>query len=427
MADALWTETCGADRWREPRDDVAAPIATLPDEKIWEMRGSERRQLITYARQRLELQLAQRGADTEDIRSAAAALDPNALTLGFARRFTAYKRPHLLLQDPERLARLLSDATRPVQIVVAGKAHPADWRGKQLIRDWVRFTARPDVRRRAVFIEDYDIVLAAMLVQGIDVWINTPLRPWEASGTSGMKVLVNGGLNLSSLDGWWAEAYDPDVGWALGDGESHDDPGAPPSRADVDALFALLETRIVPEFYERDAAGIPRRWVARVRASMSRLTARFSSSRMVLQYATQVYRPAEREQARREAAGAGVARELAVWARRLNSLWHEIHVGALDAQASPDEVAFQVHAYLGELAPDEVAVQLYAEASGEEPAVCVELARGEPLAGAANGFVYALTLRSRRPAGDFTARAVPRSASARIPLELPLIRWGERR
>jgi starch phosphorylase len=424
-ADALWTDACGSDRWREPRDDVAAPLAQVSDERLWSMRGAQRGELIGYARSRVALQLAQRGSDQRAIRRAASALDPNTLTLGFARRFTAYKRPHLLLQDPDRLARLLNDEARPVQIVVAGKAHPADARGKTMVREWVEFVSRPDVRQRAVFVEDYDLALAATLVKGIDVWINTPLRPWEASGTSGMKVLVNGGLNLSSLDGWWAEAYEPEVGWALGDGEGSADPDATPSRAEVDRLFELLERRIVPEFYDRDAGGIPRRWVGRIRASMTRLTARFSSSRMVLQYLREQYLPAAREREARAADGAAPARELAAWARRVRTCWREVHVGALQAGAAAAGTQFQVPVYLGEMRPDDVAVQLYAEARGPEPAVCLDMQRGASLAGAANGFVYTAALQTARPHGDFTPRVVPRARHARVPLELPLIRWGD--
>lgn len=424
-ADALWTEACGAERWREPADDVAAPIERVPAAALWTMRSQQRSELIAYARRRVAQQLAQRGADAAAVEFAARVLDPNTLTLGFARRFTAYKRPHLLLQDPDRLARLLNDEQRPVQIIVAGKAHPQDERGKELIREWVRFMSRPDVRPRAVFVEDYDIALAATLVKGIDVWINTPLRPWEASGTSGMKVLVNGGLNLSSLDGWWAEAYEPDVGWALDDGGDHDTPDAPVSAHEVDRLFCLLERQIVPEFYDRDASGIPQRWVARVRASMTRLTARFSSSRMVLEYLKGAYLPAARRVEQRFADGARAARELAAWERRLREGWQEIHVGAAAAIPSGDAVVFEVPVYLGRVSPEDVVVELYADALGAEPAVRAVMTRVAPLTGAENGHRYSATLRTARPRGHFTPRVVPRRDDVLIPLELPLIRWGE--
>lgn len=424
-ADALWTETCGSERWREPKDDVAAPLEHVPAAAIWAMRTTQRAELIAYARRRVSLQVAQRGADAATVELAARVLDPDALTLGFARRFTAYKRPHLLLQDPERLVRLLKDPRRPVQIIVAGKAHPQDQRGKELIRDWVRFTSRPDVRSRAVFVEDYDIALAATLVKGIDVWINTPLRPWEASGTSGMKVLVNGGLNLSSLDGWWAEAYEPDVGWALEDGGDHDNPDTPPSHDEVDRLFCILEKQIVPEFYDRDSMGIPQRWIARIRRSMMRLTPRFSSSRMVLEYAYGSYLPAARAQAARFADCALRARELAAWERRLRDGWHEIRIGATRARRTADGFVFEVAVHLGRLRPEDVRVELYADGRGTEPAVHVSMTPVPPPAGAADGAHYSATLRTERPAGHFTPRVLPRAEHVSVPLEVPLIRWGE--
>ena len=196
-------------------------------------------------------QLAACGASPEAVDGAKHLFDPNTLTLGFARRFATYKRPNLLLHDPERLLRLLTNPQRPVQLIIAGKAHPADRAGQALIQEWIQFIRQPEARPHVMFLSDYDMLLTEHLVQGVDVWINTPRRPWEASGTSGMKVLVNGGLNLSELDGWWAEAYTPDVGWALGDGQEHgDDPAW--DAIEADALYDLLEREVIPEFYARD-------------------------------------------------------------------------------------------------------------------------------------------------------------------------------
>jgi glycogen phosphorylase len=222
--------------------------------------------------------LAARGASPEDLAQAAQILDENVLTLGFARRFATYKRPNLLLHDPARLINILTNADRPVQLVLAGKAHPQDTEGQEMITQWIEFARRPEARSRVVFLSDYDVLMAEHLVQGVDVWVNTPRRPWEASGTSGMKVLVNGGLNLSELDGWWAEAYSPEVGWAIGDGREHGDD--PSWDAEAESLYAILETEVVPEFYSRDEHGIPRNWVARMRESMARLTPVFSTNRV---------------------------------------------------------------------------------------------------------------------------------------------------
>ena len=213
------------------------------------------------------------------------------MTLGFARRFATYKRPNLLLHDPERLLRLLTNPERPVQLIIAGKAHPEDRAGQALIHEWIHFIRRPETRAHIVFLSDYDMLLTEHLVQGVDVWINTPRRPWEACGTSGMKVLVNGGINLSELDGWWAEAYTPEVGWALGDGLEHDDDPAWDA-VEAEALYDLLEGEVIPEFYARDESGIPTAWVKRMRESMARLTPRFSANRTVREYTEQYYIPA---------------------------------------------------------------------------------------------------------------------------------------
>ena len=256
----LWTAACGKERWRGVPDALPALVSSLSDEQLWRMAGEERQTLIQKVRARLTRQLASRGYPPEIVAEAANVLDPNALTLGFARRFTGYKRPNLLLEDPARLARLLNDPARPVQLVLAGKAHPADSEGRNMIRDWIEIAQRPEFRRRVVFLEDYDITLAQELVQGVDVWINTPRRPWEACGTSGMKVLVNGGLNLSERDGWWEEAYAPELGWAIGDGREY--PEGEQDAQDAEALYRDPRARGRPGILcarcGRDAAAMAR-------------------------------------------------------------------------------------------------------------------------------------------------------------------------
>src|SRR5665213_850604 len=240
LADDLWTQACGKDRWLGMPESLARNIREVSDQKLWQFRTASRKSLVDYARERLSRQLEASGASLEAAAAVRHLLDPNALTLGFARRFATYKRPNLLLHDRERLLRLLSDPRRPVQLIIAGKAHPADKPGQALIQEWIRFIREPEVRPHVIFLSDYDMLLTEHLVQGVDVWINTPRRPWEASGTSGMKVLVNGGINLSELDGWWAEAYTPAIGWAIGDGKEHgDDP--PMDAIEADALYTILE------------------------------------------------------------------------------------------------------------------------------------------------------------------------------------------
>jgi starch phosphorylase len=289
-ADDLWTEACGKGRWLAPSSTLEADFRQVSDKQLWALRTSSRESLVEFAREDVGRQMAALGAEPEATARAQARLDPGVLTLGFARRFATYKRPNLLLYDPDRLLRILKNPGRPAQLILAGKAHPADQAGQALIQEWIRFIGR-EVSPPVVFLADYDMRLAERLVQGVDVWINTPRRPWEASGTSGMKVLVNGGINLSELDGWWDEAYTPEVGWALGDGLEHGDDPARDAAA-ANALYERLEQEVTPAFYVRDEKGIPTAWVARMRESMAGLTPRFDAGRTVRQYAEQHYLPA---------------------------------------------------------------------------------------------------------------------------------------
>ncbi len=212
-ADSLWMESCGKGRWLGAMESLEQDIRQVSDARLWQFRAAARKSLVEFARRRLSQQLAASGASADEIDAAAHLFDCDILTLGFARRFATYKRPNLLLHDPARLLRLLGDPRRPAQLIIAGKAHPDDRPGQAMIKQWIDFIRCPEVRRHIIFLSDYDMLLTENLVQGVDVWINTPRRPWEACGTSGMKVLVNGGINLSELDGWWAEAYSPEVGW----------------------------------------------------------------------------------------------------------------------------------------------------------------------------------------------------------------------
>jgi starch phosphorylase len=279
-ADTLWTGACGKPRWRGTLESVEDDLKQLSDETLWRFRGEGRRQLIDFLRQRLVRQHRGRGAARARIRECDTVLDPDALTLGFARRFAEYKRPNLLLHEPERLVRLLTNRDHPVQLVIAGKAHPKDNVGKRLLRQWQDFIETNGMHERVVFVEDYDLGVAAKMTQGVDVWINTPRRPWEASGTSGMKILVNGGLNLSELDGWWAEAYAPELGWAIGDGLEHTDIAAWDAE-EAKQLYRLLENEVVPCFYQREVNGLPSAWVGRMRESMGHLTSQFSTPKII--------------------------------------------------------------------------------------------------------------------------------------------------
>ncbi len=420
-ADALWMSAAGAARWLGSLDDLPQAIHLLSDAELWTFRAKGRQTLVHAVRQYLMQQRRQYGADPHIVEEAQSVLDPQVLTLGFARRFAAYKRPNLLLHDPDRLRRILTHAERPVQLIVAGKAHPQDEEGKRLVRQFVQFTRQPAVWQRAVFLEDYDIELAKHLVQGVDVWINTPRRPWEACGTSGMKVLVNGGLNLSELDGWWAEAYTAEVGWGLGDGLEHPEPEW--DAIEAGQLYDLLEQHIVPAFYDHDPQGIPVCWVERMRASMARLTPHYSSNRMLREYVEQLYVPTTARFRERTANVARLGRELAAWDQVLEQCWPELHFGRMQVERADDSWIIQVPVYLSRLDPAFVRVELYAEAWEGQPPVCEPMICGEAVAGAVNAYLYRGRMAATRPVDHFTPRIVPMHPSALVPLEASYILW----
>ncbi len=419
LADALWSEVCDRECWAGSSDVLERNIRAIPDARLWQFRNARAAELVGYARRQLARQLAAAGSPPEAVDATAYLLDPNILTLGFGRRFATYKRPNLLLADPDRLLALLGNPDRPVQLIMAGKAHPADQPGQDLVQQWIRFIRLPEVRRRIIFLADYDMHLAEHLVQGVDVWLNTPRRPWEACGTSGMKVLVNGGLNLSELDGWWAEAYAPEVGWALGDGRQHDDVEANDA-AEAEALYTLLEQGVVPCFYDRDAHGIPAAWVARMRESMARLTQRFSSTRTVQEYAERHYIPAAAGYSRRAANGGARGADLVLWRRDLEQGWAALHFGDIRVETEGGRHEFEVEVFLHDLARADVAVELYAEGiDGAAPA----RERMRPVRSLTGGQVYAATVPATRPATDYTPRAVPAREGVAVPLEEARICW----
>jgi glycogen phosphorylase len=420
-ADGIWTKCCGKERWRGASDELSRRIAAITDDELWEMRGEGRRRLVAMARRHLATQLRERGFGHDVVHKAGSVLDPNILTIGFARRFTAYKRPNLLLRDLPRLDRILCDEQHPLQIVVAGKAHPADTEGKAMIREWIELARQPRYRRRVVFLEDYDIALAQELVQGVDVWVNTPRRPWEACGTSGMKVLVNGGLNCSILDGWWDEAYSPEVGWAIGDGRGGEAKDVDPR--DADSLYSLLETEIVPGFYARDADGLPRAWIARIRRSMATLTPNFSAGRMLRQYVEDAYLPQVEAYRARTANEGALAKELREWRDTLRRQWSALHIGQPTVVGIGNRWRCSVPVFLGDISPSAVQVELFADEYNDHPAEVAVLHQEHPIPGTANGYIYAGEVAGSRQPDEYTVRVVPFHPAAQLPLELPLIAW----
>jgi glycogen phosphorylase len=423
-ADDLWTETCGKSRWLGSMESPERNINCISSDRLWQFRAAAGKSLVAYVRDRLSRQLAASGAPPGEVEEAKRLFNPDALILGFARRFASYKRPNLLLHDPERLLRLLNNPERPVQLILAGKAHPADEAGKGLIREWMRFIRRPDARPHVIFLSDYDMLLTERLVQGVDVWINTPRRPWEACGTSGMKVLVNGGLNLSELDGWWAEAYAPELGWAIGDGLEHgDDPAW--DAAEAGQLYRILEEEVVPEFYKRDSSGIPQSWVARMRESMSRLTPRFSANRAVREYTELRYIPAAAAYRSRRAGNGAGGKLVVEWRRSLVQKWAELRFGDVTVETHDGRHEFKVQLFLNGIDPKSICVELYADGinggAPERQAMNPD-PPGQP-AGDSKDCIYRAALLAVRSSSDYTARVIPHCNGVAVPLEEARILW----
>lgn len=421
-ADSLWTEASGKDRWLGTPEKLEQQIRCLPDARIWEMRSASEKTFIDYIRSRYARQLATMGLPTEEIEEARKIFHPSVLTLGFARRFVTYKRPNLLLQDPERLQRILTNPDRPVQLILAGKAHPGDRPGQALIREWVTFINQYRLKQRVVFLSDYDMLLTEHMVQGVDLWINTPQRPWEACGTSGMKVLVNGGLNVSELDGWWDEAYAPGLGWAIGDGQEHgDDPAW--NRTEAEQLYNLLEQEVIPAFYTRNEEGIPVGWVKRMRESMARLTPLYSASRSLPEYTEKYYLPAALAYRKRAAEGGQWGKQIVAWQRHLEKRWEKLRFGSVSVDTTNQHHLFEVQVYLEGLCPGEVSVELYADGTeGREPVRQVMDPREQGVSGSAVS-VYRATVPADRPATHYTPRMIPRHETISVPLECAHILW----
>lgn len=421
FSDALWTLFCGKGRWAGNVEGLREQIEAIQDETIWRFRGESRGNLVHYIRQRIIEKLRLRQATDDEQTSVQNIFDPNTLTLGFARRFAEYKRPNLLLHDPDRLIHLLTNSRYPVQLVIAGKAHPADSDGQRLIQEMANFVRRPEVRKHMVFLADYDMAMAEQFVQGVDVWINTPRRPWEACGTSGMKLLANGGLNLSELDGWWAEAYTPEVGWALGDGKTHAEPEW--DAAEANELYCLLEEQVIPEFYQRDERGIPEKWVARIRASVAILAPEFSSNRMLRDYVEKYYLPATINYQQRIDNHAAAAKELVVWQQQLTQHWSAIYMQNFQVESSDSEHHLSLHVYLDDLSADFIRAEIYADVQGNNEPFCQVMERKAALQGAVNGYVYETTVPADRPADHYTPRLVANHRHANIPAEEAHIKW----
>ncbi len=427
-------------RWRvEPADPtIWQRVERIPAEELWRVHDLRREQLVAYARRRLRAQLERRGAHWAEIEAADEVLNPAALTLGFSRRFATYKRATLILRDPDRLARIFNQPGRPVQILFAGKAHPRDDAGKELIRQIVALGREEPFRRRLVFLEDYDVAMARWLVQGCDVWLNLPHRPEEASGTSGMKAVLNGALHLSTLDGWWDEAWraaehqPAPIGWAVGQGERYESLEEQ-DHVEADIVYDLLERDVVPTYYDRGPDGLPRRWIARMKASIRALCPTFNTHRMVQQYTERYYLPAARRSAILTAGEMARARALAAWRARVHDGWPAVRVELLDAEPRVElpvggEVRASARVQLGGLSPDDVAVELClgrVDPHGE--LVDVETTTMQPVDGEGDGYQrYEVSIAACHKSGlhGFSIRVLPAHPDLATPFQPGLIAWA---
>jgi starch phosphorylase len=421
-------------------------INTIPDEEFWRPHQRCKEHLIAFARNRLKAQIQRRGTYHAELNWAEEVLDPEALTIGFARRFASYKRGNLLFTDPKRLVRLLSDPKRPVQLIFSGKAHPRDTEGKEIIRRIIHFATQYDVRRRIVFLEDYDINVARLLVRGVDVWLSNPRRPMEASGTSGMKAAINGALNISTLDGWWCEGYKPEGGWVIGGGENYEDAGYQ-DMVESQALYNILENEVIPLYYTRSVDNLPRAWIQRVKHSIKWIASRFNTHRMIAEYTRRFYNPAAAKWRYLTADSMSRAKVLSRWKSSIKEAWSELSIedvrvrvnnGQDTEQLSPKcsrlkvglELSVRALIRLGRISPDDVSVELYhgpvdtwgsikdgsairmdyKEADGQDGEHC---------------FVGLMPCRRTGQYG-FAVRVLPRCADLVDPYELGLILWETR-
>ena len=430
---ALLYERYIGPRWHEEPTNKTLwdRVDRIPDAELWRSHERMRERLVGFVRRRLRKQLLSRGANRAWIKQASEVLDPEALTIGFARRFATYKRANLILRDPARLSRILNDPERPVQLIFAGKAHPKDHPGKELIRQLVHLAEQPEFRKRIVFVEDYNIEVGRYLVQGVDVWLNNPRRPLEASGTSGMKVPPNGGVNFSILDGWWCESYAQDNGWAIGAGEDYDDQEYQ-DEVESTALYDLLEKEIVPTFYDRSSDGVPRDWTRIMKNSMRTVNAEFNTNRMVEEYTERFYVPCIDNCQRLGADQYTRAQDLAGWRQRVARCWNKVTVvrveGApLGSQPMGTSLPVRAAIKLGDIPPEEVLVEVYhglLDSMGQ--IIDGEAATLFPGEAQADGSIeYTGNIACRRAGRrGFTVRAMPRKEG--FPLgrfETGLITW----
>jgi len=429
----LYDNYLGAD-WNEDQDPVHIwrQVKQIPLSELWRAHENCRTRLVGFARRALFRQLKEQGASTDALRESMGVLNPETLTIGFARRFATYKRATLLFRNPDRLDKILNHSTRPVQLIIAGKAHPQDNEGKAFIKSILHLTREPRFRNRIVFLENYNMTIASLLVSGCDVWLNNPRRPLEACGTSGMKALANGVLNLSVLDGWWDEGYSPDYGWAIGQGE--EDPNHElQDETESRALYNLLEKQVAPLFYQRTADGIPQIWCESMRSSIRDLMPRFSSHRMVLEYYQKYYLPSSRRFQSLTADNFAAAQAQAEWRHKLMTSWNDVIIRSISSTADGsqrtvgEEMVFEARVHLGALAPEDVTVEIYygpLDHMGEfTDRTTHPLEPAQDLGGKVWLFKNTVTCRNTGKFG-YTIRVTPSQKRLANPFVLGLICWA---
>ncbi len=417
--------------WNDAETEDWARIDDIRDDELWRAREQSRDRMVVFVRDRLRNSLVNRGMSASDAAWADDALDSRILTVGFARRFATYKRANLLLSQPERLKALLLSPDRPLQIVFAGKAHPQDDQGKEMIRQIIQFSSDPEIRHRITFVPDYDIAVARMLYQGCDVWLNNPRRPLEACGTSGEKAALNGVLNCSILDGWWDEMFDGENGWAISSAESYEDL-ARRDAVEAGSLFDILERQVVPLFYDRFEGPVPRRWVRRIKSSLRSLGPQVVASRMVRDYVEQLYEPIASQADALSSSGHARARALAAWKARIHAGWDGVKIVSVETEAAVTDLGTSRHvdaiAELGSLDPDDVAVELLHGIVGPTDELvsptCVALSLRD--LGEENGHYRYTGEFTCETAGryGFTVRIVPAHPDLTTPLEMGAIAWA---
>ncbi len=409
-------------------------IDKIPDEELWRTHERRRERLVAFARRRMIMQAKAHGGSQEELAEAAEVLDPSALTIGFARRFATYKRATLIFKDIMRLEKIINDKEKPVQFIIAGKAHPKDEEGKRFIQEIYQITKAEGFKRKIVFLENYDMNVAHYLVEGCDVWLNNPRRPLEASGTSGMKVIANGGLNFSVLDGWWDEGFDPEVGWKIGSGEEYTDPDY---QDDVESrqLYNTLETQIVPMFYSRGEDRLPRKWIAKIKNSMKKLGPFFNTHRMVQEYFDKFYKTSFEKRILMMSDNCSKVKELASWKNNILNNWSGVNVVKFNTNGSNgklfvgEEFPLKAEINLGSLTPNDVEVQIYFGPMKNEdnPQDFSTVVMNADSSRSSNGvYKYSGSVTcSESGQQGFTIRILPKNSLLIHPFDLGVIYWAD--